>query len=132
MTHKIEFDPTDNLVIACAQGPLNVSDLTKLVTDFVILAKQEHCFYILTILTDADIKINVFEFYKFPHLLAEIIKTHGLQTYILNRAIVGTVEQETLKFYETASQNRGDYLRLFYDVEEAKQWLRKTQMEHKR
>lgn len=132
MTHKIEFDPTDNLVIACAQGPLNVSDLTKLVIDFVILAKQVNCSYILTILNEAELKISMFEFYAFPQLVTDIFKTHGLQTYNFKRAFVGTVEQKSLKFYETVSQNRGNYTHLFYDIEEAKQWLRKDQVEHKR
>ncbi len=132
MTYKVEFDAEENMIIARAQGPLKLAELIQLVIDFVILAKQVNCSYILTILNEAELKISMFEFYTFPQLVTDIFKAHGLQTYNFKRAFVGTVEQKSLKFYETVSQNRGNYTHLFYDIEEAKQWLRKDQVEHKR
>ncbi len=132
MTHKVEFDPKENMIVARAQGPLQLAELIQLVIDFVVLAKQENCFSILTILNEAELKISMFEFYTFPQLVTDIFKAHGLQTYMFKRAFVGTVEQKSLEFYETVSQNRGNYTHLFYNIEEAKQWLHENQVEPKR
>ncbi len=125
MTHKIEFDPTDNLVIAYAQGKMSIQSILELIRETISLAKKMNCPKLLAVLKDADLKaITTMDFYALPEKVTKLIEAHGLNEYDFKRAIVGTEKQDLLPFYETVTLNAGYRTKLFFDIEEAKEWLR--------
>lgn len=127
MPFKVEFDPIENLIIARALGKTNITSLIQMLKEIIILAKQVHCFRILTRLDEADLQVDTMEFYFLPNTISKTIKEHGLAEYNFKRAFVGAENQKLLHFYETVTLNSGFHTKMFSDIEEAKEWLRKAQ-----
>lgn len=123
MSFKIENDVNESLIIANVQGETNIKDLTSMVNEIIILAKQVGCFHILTILSEAELEVSTVEYYDLPKAVTKI-KNNGLHASKYKRAFVGRRDQKLLHFYETVSVNAGFHIKLFYDIEEAKEWLR--------
>ncbi len=103
---------------------MNINDLLDMVNETIALAKKMNCFRLLCILAEADLKaVTTVDFYSLPKEVTKIIEAQGLHEYNFKRALIGSKDQELLKFYETVTLNAGYRMRLFYDIEEAKQWL---------
>lgn len=124
MAHSVEYDPKEKIIIAKIMGKTEITELRKVGASLIHLAKQENCFCILTDLSHADLNVTTLEIFNLPQDLAEIAKTEELNVYLLRRAFVALKDQAILDFYETVSRNRSHHTRLFFDFEEAKNWLR--------
>lgn len=124
MTHTIEFDPNDNLVIGYAKGKTNIQDLLELINVTIAFAVKMNCTNLLAVLNEADLEITTLDFYSLPGAVAKIMENHGLNESYFRRALVGSKEQEILHFYETVTLNYGFHTKLFFDIEEAREWLR--------
>lgn len=124
MAYSVEYDPKEKIIIAKITGKTELAELQKVGTNLIHLAKQENCFCILTDLNHADLHVTTLEIFNLPQYLAEIAKAEELNVYSLRRAFVALKDQAILDFYETVSRNRSHHTKLFFDFEEAKNWLR--------
>ena len=124
MAYSVEYDPKEKIIIAKITGKTELAELQKVGTNLIHLAKQENCFCILTDLNHADLHVTTLEIFNLPQYLTEIAKAEELNVYSLRRAFVALKDQAILDFYETVSRNRSHHTRLFFDFEEAKNWLR--------
>ncbi len=130
VTHTIEFDPKDNLIIYYAHGKMNIHELIDMVKDAITFAQKMDCSNLLAVLNEADLnEITILDYYTLPRAIAKIMNDHGLPENHFKRALVGSQEQELLHFYETVTLNCGFHTKLFYDFEQAKTWLRSDKVE---
>ena len=53
MSHTVEYDPEENMVIAKVMGKVGLPDLLECIANILRVAKQENCIYILTDLHQA-------------------------------------------------------------------------------
>ena len=124
MSHTVEYDPEEKIVIATFMGDTNLRDLQECLANIIRVAKRENCAYILSDLREANLQVSVMQTYHLPDTVHEAISEEGISLQRLKRAFVGAKDQDILQFYETVSVNHGEYTKLFHDLEEAKSWLK--------
>ncbi len=124
MHYSVKHNVEENMIIAEVKGEVGFSALQELGAEIMRVAKQENCQYILTDLREAYLEVTVSEIYFLPQNLAKIARMQEVKLFDVKRAFVAAKDQEILRFYEIVSHNQGQGTRLFYDIEEAKNWLR--------
>ena len=67
------------------------------------------------------------EIFEVPQLLQDTFASFGLNVRRLRRAVVAAADLEDYLFYETVAFNRGQYAKVFTDIEEARKWISKKQ-----
>ena len=125
MTHFVEYDAVENLVMAGITGKVNLAELKEFAVSIIRTAKRGNCFRILTDLSKAELDVTVMQTFNLPQDIAEFAAAEGLELRAIKRAFVAPENKNVLDFYETVSRNRGHHTRLFHDIEEAKTWLKK-------
>ena len=124
MSHTVEYDPEENMVIAKVMGKVGLPDLLECIANILRVAKQENCIYILTDLHEATLEVSVSQTFSLPDTIGGMSKEQGIAIHDFKRVFVAAKGQDILQFYETVSINRSHHTKLFYDMEEAKSWLR--------
>ena len=124
MSHTVEYDPEENMVIAKVIGKVGLPDLLECLANIIRVAKQENCIYILTDLHEATLEVSVSQTFSLPDTVRGMSKEQGMAIHDFKRVFVAAKGQDILEFYENVSQNRNHNTKLFYDMEEAKSWLR--------
>ena len=124
MSHTVEYNPKENMVIAKVMGKVGLPDLLEFLTNILRVAKQENCHYILTDLHEATLAVSVSQIFSLPDTVKGMSKEQGMAVHEFKRVFVAAKGQDILKFYENVSQNRNHNTKLFYDIEEAKNWLK--------
>ena len=124
MSHTVEYDPEENIVIATFMGKVDLPDLLKGLANIIRVARQENCHYILTDLHEATLEVSVSQTFSLPDTVRGMSKEQGMVIHDFKRVFVVAKGQDILEFYENVSQNRNHNTKLFYDMEEAKSWLR--------
>ena len=123
MPYSMEYDE-QGIISIKVQGALTMTVVRNFAMDAVHLAKEKNCFRVLTDLREATLKLSMLELYNLPKVLSEIAATAGLQVYQFKRVVITRDDdEELLPFYENVARNRIRNLRLFHDVESARQWL---------
>jgi len=87
------------------------------------LLKSRIVFLILNDMREAVMKLSTLEIYELPKLMSEASASSGLKMYNIKRAFVAATDLDDYKFFETVTANRGQYAKLFFDIDEAKKWL---------
>jgi hypothetical protein len=122
MPYSITDEPPGMITLRF-EGLMTLEIVLDATADVVQVAKEQGCFRVLTDIREATVKLSMVEVYNLPNLTADIVSTAGLRVYQFKRAIVISAEQELLPFFENVSRNRHQNVRLFQDVESARQWL---------
>ena len=123
MSYTIEYDSAENMIFTSIGGKIDILDLKRIAGDILSSARQENCFYILTDVRNADLKVSVMEIFSHPENLSKMANEQGLNIQKFKRVLVAAGEQEILRFYETVCRNRGHDVTLFHDIEDAKNRL---------
>jgi len=122
MPYSVEYNPLGIISIK-VQGELTMTMVRDFTVEAVHLTKERYCFRVLTDLQEANLKLSMVEVYGLPNLTAEIASMAGLQVYQFKRALVVLHDEKLAPFFENVSRNRHQNVRLFHDVESARQWL---------
>ena len=126
MAYSVEYDSTEEIIVATITGKTNLSDFREVLLIIIQLVKQRKCFRILTDLREAKLNASVVEIYNLPGEISELVIEKGLHFHAIKRAFVAPKDKGHFDFYETVSRNRSHNVKLFYDLEEAKAWMREA------
>lgn len=124
MSHTVEYDPEENMVIAKVMGKVGLPDLLECLTNILRVAKQENCIYILTDLHEATLEVSVSQIFSLSDTIGGMAKKQGMVVHDFKRVFIAAKGQDILELYENASQKLNHNTKLFYDIEEAKNWLK--------
>lgn len=124
MAYTVEYDPEENMVIAKVMGKVGLPDLLECLTNILRVAKQENCIYILTDLHEATLEVSVSQIFSLSDTIGGMAKEQGMAVHAFKRVFIAAKGQDILELYENASLNRNHNTKLFYDIEEAKSWLK--------
>ena len=124
MSHTVEYDPEENMVIAKVMGKVGLPDLMECLANIMHVAKQENCHYILTDLHEATLEVSVSQIFNLSDTVGGMAKKQGMAIHEFKRVFIAAKGQDILELYENASQKRNHNTKLFYDIEEAKNWLK--------
>jgi hypothetical protein len=123
MPHTISYNPEIRVIESTVQGDLTLDEAREIITQFALLARENNCFLFLTDYREATVKLSTFEIYRMPQIMSETFASSGLNVHQLKRAIIAAKNFKDYLFFETVTFNRGQNVKLFYNVDEAKKWL---------
>jgi hypothetical protein len=123
MPYTSIYHPGEQMLEVRLYGDFTLREIKETLTDFTVILKEKECKRILTDYREANLKLSVTGVFRMPEIVAEIFTDTGINLYQLRRALVTTKFLKDFKFFETVSINRGQYARVFDNVDEARSWL---------
>jgi hypothetical protein len=100
------------------EGLVDKKTMRALIGDIAAIMQEHDCDCMLDDVREVTVALSTIDIFAIPHLADEA----GLQK-LIRRALVVRDENDDFEFLETASVNRGQNLRIFTDIDEAKRWV---------
>ena len=117
-THVIESKFIQNL---------NFAEVKGFISDGALISKENNCPFFLSDYRQVRLKLSTMEIFKVPQIMQAEFSSLNLWVNRLKRAVVAAEDLEDYRFYENAAINRGQHLKVFTDINEAKKWLSESQ-----
>jgi len=117
-THVIESKFIQNL---------NFVEVKGFISDGALISKENNCPFFLSDYRQVRLKLSTMEIFEVPKLMQGEFASLNLWVNRLYRAVVAAEDLKDYQFYETAAINRGQHLKVFTDIAEAKKWLSEKQ-----
>lgn len=124
MSHHIEHDPKDNLIIVTVQGKKELLDLVTLGMDIARLVKKSGCTVLLIDIREADLLLSLLDVNVFLGAAFKTIHAFGIDFYALRQALLAREDQTIPPLLETIGTEHGLKVKVFRDREEALPWLK--------
>jgi hypothetical protein len=102
------------------------SDIEDIVNSVMGLAKLYNCFCVLEDGREMKLEVLASEIYDLPEAIANMVRNSGFSIHEFKRAFLLKQHHEYISFFETVSLNNAQNTKLFYDFEEAVNWLAKN------
>jgi hypothetical protein len=99
-------------------GEIDMVIVRTFVSELVFLMKKHKCERILNDLRGTDLRLSTVDIYNIPRLASDA----GLEGWT-KKALVVNANWDDYRFLETVSVNAAHTVRIFNDIEEAKEWL---------
>ena len=123
MTHKINFNAEVGIIQIRPEEVITFNEVKKIISEATVLAKEHQCYLWLIDYSHVRPHFSTIEIYELPKLFVEAAKLLNIHIFQIKRAIVTLEAHADYEFAKTVSANRGQSLELFYDLEEAINWL---------
>jgi hypothetical protein len=124
MTYTMHYNPEAHIIEIQVEGLVNQDTLKEIFTQGVQLAKEKACFRFLNDFREATIELSTTGLYGLPEIFSEISSYAGLQADRFKRALVVAPQYvRDAMFAEDVTVNRGQHVKFFQDIGEAKIWL---------
>jgi hypothetical protein len=123
MPHAVVYNGETHAIESRIQGDLTMKDIRELLDEYVRLAKENDCVLILNDYREATVKLSTVEIYGIPRLYADAFASAGIDPYRLRRALVISKDTRDYHFYEIVASNKAQNVRVFTNMDEAREWL---------
>ncbi len=123
MTHTLSYNSGLQILEVNIQGDYFADEARELVLETAELAEEHHCFRILVDMRAAEIHLATLEIYEAPQMISDAFAGKDNPGGKVKRAVVVKTDSEDPKFLETVAVNRGQRVRIFQNMDEAKEWL---------
>ena len=120
MSSYVTYDPASHMVVVTLIGVIDEATMNATAAEARRIAFEHSCFKMLGDLRQAVSAVSTIAIFGRAQQSRESFGSQAPQT---KRAIVIADHSEDALFYETVSVNRGQNVRLFHDIDEAKRWL---------
>lgn len=122
MPYTVEFDADLRMVVATHTGAMEAKDLRGLTAAIVALARKHRVIIALLDFTRMNFAADIIDIFNVPaRVYPEFNVSRSAHIAVLLPP--GTNERMAMRFYETASRNRGYQVSLFDSRPEAVKWL---------
>lgn len=118
MPYVLTYDPEADCIFGSIEGDFDQAMVREFLREMAALAKEKHCLRALTDLRNAKPKLSVLEIDDLPAFAAEV----GLDLSV-RRALVIAADYDDYSFYRASSAIRKQNVRIFRDMDSAKEWL---------
>ncbi|MFN8414116.1 MAG: hypothetical protein U0Z26_17180 [Anaerolineales bacterium] len=123
MPHKIAYNSQEKYIEMKVWGSLLMDEAKDIISEMIQVSKQNNCLLILGDYREATMDLSVVEIYKLPTKISEAAAASKISEFKIKRALVADKNSENFYFFETVTLNRGQSIKLFSDMDEAKEWL---------
>lgn len=124
MPHTITYNSIEKIIEIQVQGDFSLNEAKEIIANVTLVAKEHNCFLVLSDFREATLKLSISEIHEMPKIISEIVASSGLHVHKTKRAIVvGSQDVEKYRFFDNIIFNRGQFEKLFYDIDKAKKWL---------
>ena len=118
MGDELRYDSDSDCVILHVEGTVTMERIRKLAPQVARMFAHTGCNRLLNDMRAAIIDVSVTELFDSPNAMDEAKVSRTIK-----RALVVPPSFKESTFLEDVTNNRGHNLRVFKDIEEAKQWL---------
>ena len=123
MTHTVTYNPVLGVIETVAHGNLTLREAKDIISEITQVAAEKDCFLCLSDYRNATIDMSTLQIHDLPRILSDLVISFGLRPSKFKRAIIAEKNSRDFRFFETVTLNQGQQIRLFHDLDEAKQWL---------
>jgi len=114
----VEYQEANNYILVKVEGELNLFTIKEMAANVAQLAKTHTCFSVLNDLRDARPTKGALDIFNMP----KTAKNAGVDITFKRALVVGD-KAEDFHFLETVFINQGHQVKMFTDLQAAKEWL---------
>lgn len=118
MPYEIKYDDELKCLMCRMFGKINFNIMPAFAVDLDAFLSKHDCQWLFNDVSEADMCLSTMELYEIPNLVAQYDRIKSCK-----RAIVIADNMAESQFFEDTSVNRAQNIKIFKDVDEAKQWL---------
>ena len=118
MPYSVEYDKDADCILVSVEGELDFLLFGRMAEDVAQCIKDHHCERILNDLREVRLKESVADIYSMPQ---QALKSGVARA--VKRALVVSGPLSEFRFLETVFVNRGNIVKLFHNIDEARHWL---------
>ena len=118
MPYELSYDADTGILTATVSGTLDKSLIEPLSVEMRELTVKHDCKLFLNDMRQAWFELSITDVFGLPQLM-EALGTDPSSRH----AIVVTGESQTTRFFETVAKNRGRFVKVFTDMDQARAWL---------
>ena len=127
MTYSVTFNEEAGFIHAVYEGDLDMTGITGMMREVGITIRDHDCYRVLSDYSKARMTISIADLYEMPKLILKRSKEIGVSAYKIKRAlIIPIAAYENFRFFENVSLNNSQTVKIFTDVDQAKEWLLRT------
>lgn len=123
MTHSITYNTKDKIIETIIQGELFENEAEEIIAGIVQLAVEKSCFLCFTDYREANLQLSTIQLHKIPERISEAAYALNIHPAKFKRAVVVKKSKDGYRFFETVTLNSGQNIKMFDNVEKAKEWL---------
>ena len=123
MSHIILYTSELHVVESKVQGELTLDEVKEIITEIAIITKEKACMLILSDYREVTLRLSMLQLYDLPKITENIFASSGLNIFGCKRALVAAEGLKDYSFYENVMVNRGQKVRVFTNIDKAKEWL---------
>ena len=123
MHYSVNYNSEMHIVEIKVQGDFSLKEAREIFSESAKVTKEKNCYLIFTDLLEATMKLSVTEIYDLPKILLDILALSEINANKLKRAFVVAKNSKDYSFHETVSNNRGQRIKAFEDIDKARGWL---------
>jgi hypothetical protein len=122
VAHQTRYNAKMRIIETKAEGTVTQEEMREIALDVGVLARKKACFRALNDSRQVKYALTTVEIFNLPRMVAEQFALQGIKLPEMKRALVARFTNDN-KFYETVTINAGQNMRLFQDMDKARQWL---------
>ena len=124
MAYSVTFNEESGFIHAIYEGDLDMAGITGMMHDVGLEIRAHDCYLVLSDYSKAKMAISIADLYEMPKLILKRSKEMGVSAYKIKRAlIIPPAAYENFRFFENVSLNNSQTVKIFTDVNQAKEWL---------
>lgn len=123
MPYDISYDADADILSVTHHETFDLDTADGLIEDILSAVKKHQCYRILIDYRGIELSGTITKIYYVPKKVSKALSEAGLRSYAIKRALVISGYTRGFRFLEAVSLNRGQPLKIFQDIDEAKKWL---------
>jgi hypothetical protein len=123
MSHRVIYTSELHVVESKVQGNLTLAEVKEIITEIAIIAKEKACNLILSDFREATLRLSITQIYELSNITTNIFGSFGLNILRCKRALVAAEGLNDYSFHENVMVNRGHKIKVFTNMDTAKNWL---------
>lgn len=127
MPFEVTYQPQDHYINARYWSHDSLPELEAYLSEIMRMVGETGCNRTLSDLSEAILELPLIQSYTMPDRIKRIALNWSVNIYAVKRAIVIPMGHNPLRFFETVSYNRGQFVRTFHNMDEARVWLFQTE-----
>jgi hypothetical protein len=123
MSHTTAYNSATHIIETKFHGEIAFEEIRQVMVEVTAIAVQKNCFSWLNDFSDAGADLTSTDVYNLSKALPDIASPLGNNIDKIKRAIVTGEKIKNVQFAETVAVNRGQHVKVFDDIIEARRWL---------
>jgi len=121
MAHTVLYNAELQIIEIKIEGEYRPEEGKEVICEVLRMIQVHQCTRTLADMREAKVKFSLQDLFRIPNLLRDMSSNMNIPPY--KRAIVIKKQTSEMRFFENVMANRGQYVKIFFDMEEAQAWL---------